>query len=160
LIITNNPNAGVIDRAERLLIPVQVFSKQEFSDPLKVLAELKKNDISLVVLAGFLLLVPPILINAFPGRIVNIHPALLPEFGGKGFYGDRVHSEVINAKSPISGITIHHVNHEFDKGEIIFQAACHVAKDDSADSLAHKIHQLEYTYFPVVLEKMIQQFSA
>ncbi len=155
LIVTNNQNAGVIDRAVRLGIPVVVFSKQDFFAASKVIDILHEYQIDHIVLAGFLLLVPEKLILAFLGKIINIHPALLPYHGGKGFYGNKVHEHVIAFKSPISGITIHHVNEKFDEGEIIFQAACCVDKNDSPLDLANKIHQLEYSYFPVVIEKTI-----
>lgn len=155
LIVTNNQNAGVIDRAVRLGIPVVVFSKQDFFAASKVIDILHEYQIDHIVLAGFLLLVPEKLILAFLGKIINIHPALLPHHGGKGFYGNKVHEHVIASKSPISGITIHHVNEKFDEGEIIFQAACCVDKNDSPLDLANKIHQLEYSYFPVVIEKTI-----
>lgn len=155
LIVTNNQNAGVIDRAVRLGIPVVVFSKQDFIAASKVIDILHEYQIDHIVLAGFLLLVPEKLILAFLGKIINIHPALLPHHGGKGFYGNKVHEHIIASKSPISGITIHHVNEKFDEGEIIFQAACCVDKNDSPLDLANKIHQLEYSYFPVVIEKTI-----
>ena len=155
LIVTNNQNAGVIDRAVRLGIPVVVFSKQDFFAASKVIDILHEYQIDHIVLAGFLLLVPEKLILAFLGKIINIHPALLPHHGGKGFYGNKVHEHVIASKSPISGISIHHVNEKFDEGEIIFQAACCVDKNDSPLDLANKIHQLEYSYFPVVIEKTI-----
>lgn len=155
LIVTNNQNAGVIDRAVRLGIPVVVFSKQDFFAASKVIDLLHEYQIDHIVLAGFLLLVPEKLILAFLGKIINIHPALLPHHGGKGFYGNKVHEHIIASKSPISGITIHHVNEKFDEGEIIFQAACCVDKNDSPLDLANKIHQLEYSYFPVVIEKTI-----
>jgi phosphoribosylglycinamide formyltransferase-1 len=157
LIITNNPDAGVIQRAEKFKIPVVVVTKKDFSDVTKVKELLTEYKIDVIVLAGFLLLVPVALIEDFKDRIINIHPALLPLFGGKGFYGANVHQKVIETKSLISGITIHHVNEFFDDGEIIFQAACHIAKDDSPESLAEKIHHLEKMYFPVVIEKFVQQ---
>lgn len=157
LIVTNNANAGVIERAKKFQIPLLIVSKKEFSDAEALIGTLRKYNIDMIILAGFLLLVPENLIEAFKGRIINIHPALLPLFGGKGFYGANVHQKVIETKSLISGITIHHVNEHFDEGEIIFQAACHIDSNDSPESLAQKIHHLEKMYFPVVIEKMIQQ---
>ena len=159
LVVTNNPKAGVIERAQRLNIPVVVFTKKELSDPTLLLHTLSEKNIGFIVLAGFLLLVPERLVTAFENKIINIHPALLPDFGGKGFYGQLVHQKVIDLKCLMSGITIHHVNNEFDKGSIIFQAACHVDKNESVESLAEKIHQLEQKYFPVVIEKTISQLS-
>lgn len=156
LILTNNPKAGVIDRAKRLNVPCLVFTKDFKSGSVKVIDLLKSEKIDYIVLAGFLLLVPVDIIEYYRNRIINIHPALLPQFGGKGFYGEKVHQAVIESGSIISGITIHYVNEKFDDGEIIFQAACHVDKTDTADSLAGKIHGLEYAYFPVVVEKKIR----
>ena len=156
LIVTNNANAGVIERAKKFSIPVLIVSKKEFSDS-SFIEILKDRRIDMIILAGFLLLVPTSLIDAFKGKIINIHPALLPLFGGKGFYGANVHQKVIETKSLISGITIHHVNEFFDDGEIIFQAACHIDAADTPDTLAGKIHHLEKMYFPVVIEKIVQQ---
>lgn len=151
-VVTNNPSAGVIDRCEAFGVPCSVFNKSQFSDG-TVLNFLESEKIDFIVLAGFLLLVPTKLIEAFPDRIINLHPALLPQHGGKGFYGNRVHESVIASGAIMSGITIHYVNERFDEGAIIFQAACHVAKEDTAETLAKKIHELEYMYLPVVTEK-------
>lgn len=157
LILTNNASAGVIERAVRYKTPYFVFDKKDFYQSKTVLNLLLEKKIDLVVLAGFLWLVPENLIASFENKIINIHPALLPEFGGKGFYGIKVHQSVIDSGALISGITIHFVNKQFDNGEIIFQAACHVSKQDTPASLAQKIHALEYNYFPVVIEKMISR---
>ncbi len=154
-VFTNNAKAGVIARAGRLNVKTVVFSKEEFNDPKGVLKMLEADEIGFIVLAGFLLLMPSLIIDAYKNNIINIHPALLPLHGGKGFYGESVHQSVINSGAIMSGITIHHVNEKFDDGEIIFQAACHVSKQDDAGSLAEKIHALEYSYFPVVIEKLI-----
>ncbi len=155
LILTNNPAAGVIERSNNLNISCMVFTRKDFYDSDVVLNSLLEKKIDLVVLAGFLLLVPEKLILAFEKSIINIHPALLPGFGGKGFYGNYVHEAVLVSGSILSGITIHYVNTKFDEGELIFQAACHIAKDETADSLSTKIHTLEYNYFPVVVEKLL-----
>jgi phosphoribosylglycinamide formyltransferase 1 len=155
LIFTNNKDAGVITRARNLNIPCEIISNDRFKDGNDVLKKLEENKIDFIVLAGFLLLIPKILIERYKGRIINIHPALLPLHGGKGFYGNNVHKAVIASGSLMSGITIHHVNEKFDDGEIIFQAACHVDKDETPESLAEKIHKLEYKYFPTVIEKTI-----
>lgn len=155
-VLTNNPNAGVIGRAKALHVPCHLFDRRQFRETTAVVEFLKSEKIDLVVLAGFLWLVPANLINAFHGRIINIHPALLPQFGGKGFYGEHVHRAVIESGQPISGITVHAVNEQFDSGDILFQAACHVDRSDNADQLAHKIHALEHRYFPVVIEKLIE----
>jgi phosphoribosylglycinamide formyltransferase-1 len=157
LILTNNPNAGVVDRAKKLNIHCEVIEKNRFNDGKSVSELLKKENIDFLVLAGFLLLVPPSIITNFKDRIINIHPALLPNHGGKGFYGSNVHKSVIDSGAFMSGITIHHVNEKFDDGEIIFQAACHVSKIETPESLAQKIHALEYAYFPIVIEKLLNQ---
>lgn len=157
LIVTNNANAGVIERSQRLNVPLIIVPKIEFSKPHILIQTLKDYKVDMIVLAGFLLLIPAELINEYHGRIINIHPALLPKFGGKGFYGANVHQKVIETKSLISGITIHHVNEKFDEGEIIFQAACHIDTGETPESLAEKIHHLEKMYFPVVIEKIVQQ---
>ncbi|MEQ8812272.1 MAG: formyltransferase family protein, partial [Imperialibacter sp.] len=118
---------------------------------------LKAHKIDWVVLAGFLWLIPDNLIKAFPDKIINIHPALLPKFGGKGMYGDRVHQAVIQAGEKDSGITIHLVNEKYDEGKILFQASCDIEKDETPQSLAAKIHQLEYAYFPQVIHDQVIQ---
>jgi phosphoribosylglycinamide formyltransferase-1 len=160
MILTNNPSAGVIARAERLGVPCTVFTREEFRDEQGVLHLLRENGIDFVILAGFLLLVPPFLVAAFRGRMLNIHPALLPAFGGKGYYGMHVHKAVIASGAIMSGITVHEVNERFDEGDIVFQAACHVAAGDTPELLAEKIHALEHKYFPVVIRKFILGESA
>ena len=157
LVLCNNPVAGVIDRAKKLDVPCLIFNRKDFYDSGLILSQLREKKIDLIVLAGFLWLIPQQLVAAFEKRIVNIHPALLPSFGGKGFYGMKVHQAVIDSKALLSGITIHFIDEKFDEGEIIFQAACHVHKEDSAESLAKKIHELEHKYFPVVVEKLLKQ---
>ena len=159
VILTNNPTAGVIKRAEKMDVPSLVFNREEFYSTDKIESHLSNEKIDFIVLAGFLWLVPLNLIRLYRNRIVNIHPALLPAFGGKGYYGDKVHEAVISSRQIISGITIHHVNEKFDEGAIIFQAACQVEKSDDAKSLAKKIHNLEYKYFPVVIEKSIRIYQ-
>ena len=158
MVLTNNPSAGVIERSERFNIPCLIFKRDEFYSGSRISDLLLSDKIDFVVLAGFLWLIPVELIRLFKGRIINIHPALLPAFGGKGFYGEKVHHAVISSGSSISGITIHHVNEKFDEGKIIFQAACHVNNDDDAPSLAAKIHNLEHKYFPVVLKKVMKAY--
>ncbi len=158
-IYTNNPKAGVIDRANKRNIPSEVFSKVNLEEPNNLLSKLEAEKIDFIVLAGFLLLIPLEIIEKFKGRIINIHPALLPLYGGKGFYGENVHKAVISSGTIISGITVHYVNEKFDEGGIIFQAACHVNKNETPNSLAIKIHKLEYSYFPVVIDKLIRNLS-
>jgi phosphoribosylglycinamide formyltransferase-1 len=154
-ICTNRSDAYVIERARQHKTPVMVFSRDEFYNTEKVLIYLKDNKIDWIILAGFLWLIPAYLIDNFPDRIVNIHPALLPKYGGKGMYGNHVHQAVIDHNETVSGITIHLVNHEYDRGSIIFQVTCPVELTDTSDSLASKIHQLEYEYFPRIIEQVI-----
>lgn len=158
-VLTNNPHAGVINRCKRLAVPVFVMANSEFENPDNVLQLLNKNQVDVIVLAGFLRKIHPRLIDAFPNSIINIHPALLPSFGGKGMYGDKVHQAVINAKEKESGISIHFVNDEYDEGKIIFQAKCAVDKHETVLSLSQKIHQLEHQHFPKVLEQLLLNTS-
>lgn len=155
LVLCNKAGAGVIERAQRLGVRVEVFTSSEFKSSDKILNILKNSDIDYIVLAGFLLLVPTSIIKMYEGRVINIHPALLPSYGGKGMYGDRVHEAVIMDGVKQSGITIHHVTENYDEGANIFQATVEVLPTDTPQSLAEKIHQLEYRYFPEVIEKFI-----
>ena len=155
LILTNNPNAGVIERAERLGIISVIFDRNTFYFSDEIINTLKENQVDLIVLAGFLWLVPNNILQEFKGRIVNIHPALLPKYGGKGMYGNYVHQAVIAAGDKKSGITIHYVNEKYDDGQIIFQAEVDLSKNETPESLAQKIHHLEYENFPVFIEKIL-----
>jgi phosphoribosylglycinamide formyltransferase 1 len=155
LVLCNKPDAFVIERARNLHVPVVVFSRKEFYESELILEILKEYHIDFIVLAGFLWLVPDYLLDAYPERIINIHPALLPRYGGKGMYGHHVHEAVIRNKDNESGITIHHVNGRYDEGSVIFQAKCPVLPDDTPEALASRIHDLEYRYFPLVIEKFI-----
>jgi len=152
-ILSNNPEAYVLKRAEKLGIPYHVFNRDTFYNTNEVLEVLKKQETHFIVLAGFIWLVPAYLIRAFPKRIINIHPALLPKYGGKGMYGMKVHEAVIKNKDKESGISIHYVNERYDEGSIIFQTRCKVKPDDTPESLAERVHQLEYSYFPKVIEE-------
>lgn len=154
-VCTNRADAYVIERSKRLEVPVYVFNKQMFTETGEVLGYLREQRIDWIVLAGFLWLVPASLIEAYPDRIINIHPALLPAYGGKGMYGDHVHRAVIANGEQESGITIHLVNREYDRGATIFQARCAVNADDTPELLAARIHELEYRYFPEVIEKEV-----
>ncbi|MBO7290299.1 MAG: phosphoribosylglycinamide formyltransferase [Bacteroidaceae bacterium] len=154
-IIANNPEAYVIERAKRLGIECAVVTKAQFMEADSIIAMLKERDIDFVVLAGFLLLVPAKLIQAYPGRIVNIHPALLPKHGGKGMYGDRVHKAVVESGDTESGITIHLIDEQYDKGTTFFQAKCPVLPTDTPDDVAAKVHELEYKHFPHVIEEIL-----
>ena len=154
-IIANNPNAYVIERAKRLGIEYAVVTKAEFMEADSIIEMLKERGIDFVVLAGFLLLVPEKFIKAYPGRIVNIHPALLPKHGGKGMYGDNVHKAVVASGDTESGITIHLIDEHYDKGTTFFQAKCPVLPTDTADDIAAKVHALEYEHFPHVIEEIM-----
>jgi len=156
LVLTNNENAGVINRAKSLGIENVIFTKEEFRKMTGMLALLRNIGITHVVLAGFLWLIPKSLIEAFPDRIINIHPALLPKYGGKGMYGMNVHKAVIENKEAFSGISIHYVNEKYDEGSIIFQAKCPVSSSDTPETLAGKIHKLEYEHFPRIIESVIE----
>lgn len=155
LILTNNPVAGVIERAQRLNIPVVIFNKKVFSKTDKIVKMLQLQGIDWVILAGFLWLVPTNLIKAFENRMINIHPALLPKYGGKGMWGHHVHEAVVANKEKQTGITIHYVNEHYDEGKVIFQAKCEVTENDTPENVAAKIHGLEYQYFPEVIYKEI-----
>lgn len=156
LILSNNPKAGVLERAKRLQIPSIVFNRKAFYDSHIVLDIIKAQKPDLIVLAGFLWKFPENIIQAFPDKIINIHPSLLPKYGGKGMYGHFVHQAVIEQKETESGITIHYVNENYDQGAIIFQAKTDVTGEDTAESLAQKIHQLEYEHFPKIIASLIQ----
>lgn len=155
LILTNNPKAGVIDRARQLGIPVIVFTREQFYGSDGVVEQLRFFNIDFVVLAGFLWLVPENLIAAYPHRIVNIHPALLPAYGGKSMYGMKVHEAVVAAREKASGITIHLIDNEYDRGRIVFQAQCPVAPDDTPADVARKVQALEHEHFPAVIERLV-----
>ncbi len=155
LLMCNNPEAGVIKKAKDKGIPSVLFTKNDLYDSNRVLKTLKENEIDWIALAGFLWLLPSNIVTKYPNKIVNLHPALLPKYGGKGMYGINVHQAVLDGKEEESGITIHLVNEEYDKGKIIFQATCLIDKGDTPDSLAAKIHKLEYEHFPPTLEGII-----
>lgn len=154
-IFCNVPDAYVLQRARKYNIPASVFTREEFRDPGKLLQQLKEEEIDYIILAGFLWLMPACITSAYPDRIINIHPALLPAYGGKGMYGHHVHEAVIAAGEKESGITIHYVNEHYDEGTPIFQARCQVVPTDTPDTLAAKIHELEYRYFPEIIEQTI-----
>jgi phosphoribosylglycinamide formyltransferase-1 len=154
-VLTNNPEAFVIQRCKQLEVPCEVFTRDDLMNTDKVLKELVSSQVDLVVLAGFLWLIPAKLVDAFPNRIINIHPALLPKYGGKGMYGQHVHQAVVDNQEKESGITIHYVNQKYDEGATIFQATCAVLPEDSAEDVAIKVHKLEYEYFPKVIEQVL-----
>jgi phosphoribosylglycinamide formyltransferase-1 len=155
LVLVNKSQAGVLARAKNLGIDHRVFSREEFSNPDLFISILSDYKIDFIVLAGFLWLVPSYLIREFPDRIINIHPALLPKYGGKGMYGERVHEAVVQNGEKESGITIHYVNEHYDEGNIIFQARCPVDAGDTPQAVAEKVHALEYEWFPKVIEELL-----
>ncbi len=156
LVVCNNPKAGVIERAEKRGVPVMLIDRNTFYNrPGVLLSKLKEIDTTLIVLAGFLWLVPDYLTQTYENRIINIHPALLPKYGGKGMYGMNVHRAVIDAGETESGITIHFVNEKYDEGLIIAQFKCRVLPGDTPEKLAERIHKLEYKHFPVVIEEIL-----
>ncbi|MDR2968994.1 MAG: phosphoribosylglycinamide formyltransferase [Tannerellaceae bacterium] len=155
MIVSNNPNAGVLERAERLGVPSFVFSRGEFEKGSPVLKKLAEYRVELIVLAGFLNMISKAFLNAYPERIINIHPALLPKYGGKGMYGMHVHKAVIAGKEEKTGITIHHINEVYDDGEVIFQASFPIHAHDTPEIVAKKVHTLEYEHYPRVIEKFL-----
>ncbi|WP_242203132.1 phosphoribosylglycinamide formyltransferase [Aestuariivivens insulae] len=156
-VLTNNPQAKVLDRAKKLKVSALSFNRIAFSKTNDVLNILKSANPDLIVLAGFLWKMPESILNAFPNKVVNIHPALLPKYGGKGMYGMHVHEAVVANNETETGITIHYVNENYDEGAIIFQAKCDVSANDSAETVAAKIHELEMEHFPKVVEKLLKQ---
>jgi len=155
LIVCNKPGAGVLSIAEEAGIPTLLIEKEKFFRGNAYIDELKERGIGFIVLAGFLWKIPDALIKAYPGKIINIHPALLPNYGGKGMYGGFVHEAVITNKDKESGITIHYVDEHYDHGDIIFQARCTIEEGDTPEMLAKKIHLLEHEYYPKVIETTV-----
>lgn len=154
-IYSNNEDAYVLTRAKKFNIPTLTFNKNDFLKTDKIINQLKNDETDLIILAGFLWLVPINILKRFTNRIINIHPALLPKYGGKGMYGSFVHEAVIKANEKESGISIHLVNEKYDEGEIIFQAICKIGGNETPDSLAAKIHTLEHNHFPQVIEEFL-----
>ena len=155
LVLSNRSDAYVLERAHRLGVPCNVFPKEDWMAGDEILAVLQEYHIDFVVLAGFLVRVPDLLLHAYPNKIINIHPALLPKFGGKGMYGDRVHEAVVAAGEKESGITIHYINEHCDEGNTVFQTACPVLPTDSPEDVAKKVHALEYEHFPRIIERVL-----
>lgn len=154
-VLTNNPRAKVIDRCNRLKVSCFCFNRTAFYDSEDVLELLRLKKPDLIVLAGFLWKVPTNIISEFPDKIINVHPALLPKYGGKGMYGMHVHRAVIESGDKESGISIHYVNEHYDEGALIFQASCEVTPNDSPESLVEKIHELEMRHFPEVVKSLL-----
>ena len=160
LVLTNNPQAYVLQRSDNFEIPSHIFNRHEFYETDDVIRLLKNLQVDLIVLAGFLWLVPVSLLNAFPNKIINLHPALLPKHGGKGMYGDHVHKAVLAAKDEESGITIHFVSDQFDEGEIIHQSKFKIEPDDNLEVVKFKGQQLEHQHFPRVIESLLKKMKS
>jgi len=156
LICSNNKGAYVVKRAEKLQIPLFLFTKQGFENFFELKKVLEAKEVDFIILAGFLLKIPKKILEHYPDKIINIHPALLPKYGGKGMYGNVVHKAVLENKEVESGITIHFVNSEYDDGEIIFKAKCKVKKNDSVECLVKKVQKLERDFFPKIIEEVIK----
>ena len=157
LVLSNKSEAFVLERAKKLKVPVKVFNRQEFYESANVDKLLEETKISFIVLSGFLLLIPGRLLDQYKGRIVNIHPALLPKYGGKGMYGMKVHEAIAANKEKESGISIHYVDPLYDNGQIIFQERFKIEEGETAEEIAQKVHKLEYEYYPKVIEKLIME---
>jgi phosphoribosylglycinamide formyltransferase-1 len=157
IVLSNRADSYVLQRADNFEIPTHVFSKEELYDSATILQLLKNLDIDIIVLAGFLWLIPANIIQQYPKRIINIHPALLPKYGGKGMYGDIIHETVIANHDHETGITIHYVNETFDEGEIIYQNKCLVESTDTTEKLAYKVHQLEHLHYPRIIEDLLKK---
>ena len=155
VVLSNNRNVGVHGRVNKLGVPSFVVSREEFIAGVPILEKLAEYDVCLIVLAGFMNKISDVILQAFPGKIVNIHPALLPKYGGKGMYGMHVHEAVVKAGERESGITIHYINEHYDEGAIIFQASCPVLPSDTPDEVAAKVHALEYAHYPHVIESLL-----
>ncbi len=159
LVLTNNAEAYVLQRADNFEIPTHIFDKNEFYKTDEVVDLLKNLEIDFIVLAGFLWLIPKSLIHAYPGRIVNIHPAILPKFGGKGMYGDHVHNAVMAAGETEGGITIHYVDENYDEGEYIYQARYRIDKSDNLEMVKFKGQQLEHQHYPRIVETIVKKIK-
>ena len=157
MVLSNKPDAYVLERAEQFDIPTKVFNREQFYQSEDILQLLTEKKIDYIVLAGFLWLIPANLLKCFKEHIINIHPALLPKYGGKGMYGAYVHEAVLKNNEKETGITIHFADEEYDRGKIIFQAKCPVSIFDTAESIAEKVHRLEHHYFPEIIEKVIMK---
>ena len=156
LIVSNRSNAFVLERSRLLGVPSEVFLRDEWtSGGINVLEALRRYKIDFVVLAGFLAHVPDAILHTYPNKVINIHPSLLPKYGGKGMYGNRVHEAVVAARETETGITIHYLNERYDEGEVIFQATCSVLPTDTAHDVAAKVHALEYAHYPRVVEEVL-----
>lgn len=155
IVMANKADAFVLERAHRLGIPTLYINREQWADATHILTLLHEQQIDFIVLAGFLARIPDALLHAYPNRIVNIHPSLLPKFGGKGMYGNKVHEAVVAAGETESGITIHYLNEHYDEGQIIAQYRCPVMPNDTPQDVAIRVHALEYEYYPKVIEQLL-----
>lgn len=155
LVVCNNPEAGVIEIADRFDVPVLLINRKTFYDSMEILGVLGEYEIDFIALAGFLWLIPAYLVQAYPKKIVNIHPALLPKFGGKGMYGIHVHQAVAASGAQESGPTIHYVNEHYDEGDIIFQTSTPITPGDTPEDIAHKVLELEHRFYPIIIEQSL-----
>lgn len=160
IVMANKTDAFVLERAHRLGIPTLYINREQWADATHILTLLHEQQIDFIVLAGFLARIPDALLHAYPNRIVNIHPSLLPKFGGKGMYGNKVHEAVVTAGETESGITIHYLNEHYDEGQIIAQYRCPVLPNDTPQDVATRVHALEYEYYPKVIEQLLQALPA
>ncbi len=160
VVLTNNPEAYVLQRADNFEIPSHIFDRHEFTETDGVVQLLKNLQIDVIVLAGFLWLIPQNLLKAFPNKIINIHPSLLPKYGGKGMYGDKVHQSVLNGKEEESGITVHFVNENFDEGEVIHQSRFRIEETDDIEMIKFKGQQLEHLHYPRVVEQLLKKMKS
>lgn len=158
-VFTNNASAKVIERAKNHQIPVEIFSKNELLER-NVLQKIQKIDPDLIILAGFLLKFPENIIEHYPNKIINIHPALLPNYGGKGMYGMHIHRAIVNNKEKETGISIHYVNENYDEGAIIFQANVALTENDTPETVAEKIHELEQKHFPEIIQTILEDSNS
>lgn len=157
LLLSNNPEAYALERAKKFNIPTHVFNREQFRNSTVVLDWLQEKQVTHIVLAGFLWLIPSYLIEKYSGKIINIHPALLPKYGGKGMYGSNVHEEVKKAGDVETGITIHEVNENYDEGKILFQCRCEIRAEDTPEQIANSVHALEYAHYPRVIEEWVMK---
>ncbi len=158
LIVSNKKDAPVLDIARAHGIETRIIGRKDFYETEHLLQQLRAYNVDFIVLAGFLWLLPGYLVQAYPRRIVNIHPALLPKYGGKGMYGMHVHHAVKAAGDLETGITIHYVDENYDEGDIIFQKKCVLSANDTSEEIAHKVHALEHAYFPKVIEQLLTTY--
>jgi phosphoribosylglycinamide formyltransferase-1 len=159
LVVCNKPDAYVLQRAKKQNINTIVVNRKDFYESTRLLNAFQEHNIKFIVLAGFLWLLPEYILNHFENAVLNIHPALLPKYGGKGMYGMNVHKAVVENKESETGITIHYCNEKYDEGSIVYQAKCAVETNDTPEMVANKVHKLEYEHFPKIIEQEIERLT-